>query len=98
MSDRIAIDFIEFDEIRAYAKSWIHDWRKTHPKLAKGFGIGVWENSSFYVGRTTTSVKPWGIAIPFMACGSLGKALQEHFPEYRVAPSDRFRELRIYLR
>ena len=97
MSDELKYYFICFDDVRSVAKEWIANWRVTHPKLAKKFGIGVWENSSFYVGRGTTSLKLWGIAIPYMACISLSKELQRRFPEYRVVMSDHFREMRIYI-
>lgn len=96
--EMVAVDFIEFDEIRRVAKEWIYNFRESHPKAKKQFGRGVWENSSFYIGRTTTSVAIHRIAIPYLAVQTLASYLQRIFPEYRVSHDTMFQGLRVYLR
>lgn len=94
----VAVDFIEIDEIRSVAKDWIKDYRTSHPRMAKKYGRAVWENSTFYVGRTLTRVTMHRIAIPHLAVFTLAKYLRGKFPEYEVVVSGLFGSLSVKLR
>ncbi len=94
----VAVDFLEIDEIRYAAREWIKEYRTSHPRIAKKFGRAVWENSSFYIGRTLTRVTIHRVAIPHLAVFTLAKYLKGKFPEYTVGVPTIFGSLSIKLR
>lgn len=87
----VAVDFLEFDEIRRTAKEFIMDYKKAHPR-----GGGSWITSGFYIGRGTTSIYMREINLPYLAVTKLKHTLARYYGEYIVDQDGH--NLRVYLR
>ena len=90
-----AVDFLEFDEIRLFIRTWRTKYIKRVDKR-KRFGRRSYRYTRFYLGRHVTKLHIKELSLPQFGIAKLAQALATRFPEYGFYYDES--DITVYLR